>query len=471
MDAVSLFTKNIVDKNYQDLPPEVVAATKTQILDTLGVMIAGSMSEDNKRLMSLMKEWGGKAESTIFGFGGKIPCGNAAFINGFSASVLDYDDVNALDSIHCSRGVIPAAFAVAERKATVNGRDFITAICLSYDMACRMSRAVIRKEEAEEKNTLTHLAHTETGLLTAPNVFGAAAVAGKILGLNEEQLKNAFGIALLQIGTEGQAIREGLNTKGLDFAFRPRAGVFAALAAERGLVGTADPIDGQWGFFAQYYKNVYSPKLLTKDLGSTFAVTNNVQRLYPCCGTNGIAITAALNLANEYDIKPDELDEVMLNVGPVTDWLCEPLDKKRRPANPIEAQYSIPWAVAKALVYRKVGLEHFTIQQTKDKRTIDMADKINVKLIPDFRQTTVGSHEPVIIDVKTKSGAKYTKRADFTHGDLNDPMSFSDVVVKFKDCCKHSAQPISKEYQEKVVAMVDGLENIRDIGQITSLLG
>jgi 2-methylcitrate dehydratase PrpD len=275
---------------------------------------------------------------------------------------------------------------------------------------------------------------------------------------------------LIQIGTEGQAIREGLNTKGLDFAFRPQSGVFAALMAERGLVGTADPIEGKWGFFNQYYKNVYSPTLLTKDMGRDFAIKGNVQRPNPCCGANSIAITAALALVNEYDIKPDDIEEVLVNVGPVTNWLCEPLDKKRRPENPIEAQYALPWVVAKVIVSRRVGIEHFTNEQIRDKKTLDMAGKTVVKLNPELKNPSLPGHEPVIIEVKTIGGAKYSKRADLAHGDLNDPMTFNDIVEKFRDCCKYSAKPISLENQERVIQLIERLEDVTDISQITRLL-
>ena len=197
MSTVAMFTKNIVETHYDAFSTEVIEATKKQILDTLGSILAGSMSENIGQLVDLIKDWGGKEESTILGYGGKAPCIQAALINGWSASVLDFDDFHDRDFIHTSREIVPAALAVAERKGAVGGKDFMVAVVLGVDVACRIARAV--------------LIHRESGFLTVPNFFGAAAAAGKLLGFDEEKLKNALGIALMQVSGEGYGIREALK--------------------------------------------------------------------------------------------------------------------------------------------------------------------------------------------------------------------------------------------------------------------
>ena len=456
MGAISMFTKNIVEVGYDSLPVNVVAETKKQILDTLGVALAGSMSKNIRQTMDLVKDWGGKEESTILGYGGKVPCTNAALINGWSASVLDFDDFHDVDFIHTSREVVPATLAVAERKKAVNGKDFMVAIVLGADLAYRMARAA--------------LVHRESGYLTVPNFFGVAAAASKILGLDEEKIRNALGIALMRISGEGYGIREGLNTKGLDNGLQAQAGILAALMAEKDLQGSGDPIEGEgFGFYAMYHRNLYIPSLLTVDLGKVFENVNVSQKPYPCCRFNQSAISAALALVNEHDIKPDDVVEVIVRHGPIAVTLVEPEEVKRKPQNDIRTQHSLFWSVASAIVHRKLGIEHFTEDAIRDKKVLEMTDKIVPKLTPELTQIPFA--EPAIVEIKIKNGKVYSKRVDIAPGDPKDPMSFDKIAEKFRYCCGFSAKPISKENQEKAIKMIEKLEEVTDVSQIASLLG
>ena len=456
MSAIAEFTKNIVEMNCDALPAEVMEATKKQILDTLGVAVAGSMSKDVKQLVDVVKDWGGKGESTLLGYGGKVPCTQAALINGWSGGVLDFDDFHDRDYIHASREVVPAALAIAERKGAVSGKDFMVAVALGFDLACRMARSA--------------LVHRESGYLCAPSSFGAAAAGGKLLGFDEETLRNALGIALMQVCGEGYGIHEVLNTKGLDFGFQGHGGVFAVIMAERGLSGIPDPIEGErFGFFAANHRGLYTPALLTVDLGKVFEVTTVSQKPYPCCRFNHTAIKAALALVNENDIEPDDIAEVVVQLGPIAISLGEPLEDKRKPRSAIHTQHNIPWSIANAIVYRKIGIEHFTEEAIRDPRALEMAQKVVTKLNPNLSHIPVA--EPAIVEIKIKSGEVYSKRVDAAPGSPEDPMSFDDIVRKFRDCCEYSSEPVSEKNQDEVIQMVQKLEDVTDVGQITCLLG
>jgi len=455
MSAISMFTRNIVEVSYDSLPIDAVAATKKQILDTLGATLAGSMSENAGHLANLIKDWGGKEESTMLGYGGKVPCTNAALVNGWSAAVIDFDDFHDLDFLHTSRGVVPAALAIAERKGAVDGRDFIVAVALGTDLAYRMARAA--------------LVHRESGFLLGPNFFGAAASAGKILGLDEEKLRNALGIALMQVCGDGYGLREALNTKGLDGGFQAKAGILAALMAEKGLSGSADPLEGEgFGFYPLYHRNLYTPSLLTQDLGKVFEVVSSSQKPYPCCRWSHPAIRATLELVNEYDIKPEDVTEVIAYHGPIALSDCEPLEEKQRPRNHY-TQHSLPWAVANAILYRKVGIEHYTEEAIRNNKTLEMAQKVIPKLTPELAHMPFA--EPAIVEIKTQNGKLYSKRVDIVPGSPEDPMSFDATAEKFRYCCNYSAKPISKENQDIVIRMINKLEEVTNVSQIAGLLG
>ena len=460
MNSTEMFAKNIVETNYNTLLPDVIEPTKKQILDTLAVIIAGGHLGNVSPIVDLIKEWGGKGESTILGYGGKVPSPNAALVNGFAAVTLDFDDFHDMDYIHASRAVVPASLAMAERKGTVNGKDFIVAVALGFDLACRLSRAPVAHS----------LAGSPWNPSTVHGFFGAAAAASKILDLNQKKVSNTLGIAMAQTtGLVAGLTIEGMTSKGLDGGLAAKGGILAALIAERGLTGASDPIEGKNCFLDVFYRGAYRPDLLTHDLGKVFEGTTNSQKPYPCCRHNDTSIDATLALVCEHDIKPGDVVEVTVYVGPTTYGLCKPIDKKQSPENPVTSQFSIPWAVANAIIHREVGIDHFTKEALQNTKTLEMSRKVVGKL--SLELTSRKWTEPAIVEIRTKGGEVCSKRADFPLGSPENPMSFDDVVKKFRYCCNYSARPIPQENQDKVIEMIEHLEDVVDVSEIACLLG
>jgi len=455
MSAFSMLVKNIIDSSYYTLPTDVVEATKKQILDTLAATVAGSMAEDVRVVIDLVKEWGGKEESTIIGYGGRVPSPSAALANGTLAAVLDYDDVHDTDYGHISRAIIPAALAIAEHKGALDGKELIVAVALGFDLTCRISRA-------------SKLQFEIPFCFCIPNFFGAAATASKILNLSEEKLINALGIALHQINTAGWNVYAGPSTKGTDGGFAAEAGVRSALMAERGMnPRISDPLEGKRGFYNTFRLGIYTPHTLTVDLGKAFAGVTNSQKPYPCCRNLHSSVDATLAVVNEYDIKPDDIAEVTAHFGAQDYSMFEGMELEY-PVLPVQAQFSLRWVIASAILHRKVKVETQTGEALRNMQTLEMARRIVGKLNIEFNSNQIV--EPVIIEIKTKGGQVYSKRVDIAYGSPKNPMSFEDVIRKFKECCRYSVKPLSQESLDKVVQMVRRLEDITDVNQIIRLL-
>ena len=142
MQLTKSLARNVVQVQYDDLPVDVREATKISILDTLGVMFPPTKLEKGcQSLAELMIEAGGNPESTIVGFGGKIPCWMAAFVNGSLAHALDFDDTTDNPPHHPTASTLPAALAIAERIGIISGRDFITAVAAGNDLSIRLASA------------------------------------------------------------------------------------------------------------------------------------------------------------------------------------------------------------------------------------------------------------------------------------------------------------------------------------------
>lgn len=453
MDAAVAMAKNVIKTQYSDIPAEAVEATKKDILDTLGAAIAGSAAPGCREIVELMKELGGKKESTILTYGGKVTAVSAAMANGAMGHALDYDDTHDRGIIHAGVTVIPAAFATAERMGKSNGKDFITAVALGVDVACRM--ALANKEGP-------------AGWILTPvyGFFGAAAASAKLLRLNEAQTVSALGIAYSQASGNNQCVDDGALTKRMQAGFAARGGVMAALMAQKGITGAINSLEGERGIYKVYHGGDYDPAPLTEQLGKRFEVADLSFKPYPCCRTLHPYIDAALALVKEHNIRPEDVLEITIAVNKDPHPRCYPLEVKCNPRTIVDAQFSIPYAVACALAKGKVGISDFTEAAIRDKVVLALANKIT----PRFEQKMVRRElTPGLVEVKAKAGF-YSKYVDVAYGHPKNPMSMEALAAKFTDCAANAAKPLPREDVSRAIEMVTKLEEQEDVTGIMKLL-
>jgi 2-methylcitrate dehydratase PrpD len=465
MSILEKLAAYLFETNYRSLPPEVIEATRKQILDTLGVAVAGSacsIAGEMSKLADMVKEWGGNGGSTILGFGGRASAPEAAFINAISSARLDYDDtlVNWIN-LHCSNVTVPVAFAMAERQGNVGGCELIAAIALGYDLACRIKQACGRNSDNRIRATC--------------NFFGAAATAGKILGLDQSKLQSALFLAFHQMsgaGSDASGLRVGAMLKGFSNGFAARAGIMSALMAEKGFTGATDFLEpsNKENYYELYCDGAYLPWLLTLGLGRSFAGTQASQKEFPCCHGQHASLEAALGLVKEYGLRPDDIAEVAVHLSP-QDYglLADPIERKQNPQNIIETQFSIYWGVASALVYGEVGFRNFSTEAISDGRIRDLVYKVFPRI--DMAMAVEQGFPPAAVDIKAKDGKIYSRGVSNPFGTMGNPMSFVNITAKFRECCLHSIRPIPEDNQANVISLVKGLEEVKDTGQLARLLG
>src|SRR4030042_445376 len=325
MDAAYLLAKNLFKIKYQDIPPEVSEHTEKQILDILGVALGGSSKAGVKELAEIITDWGGKEESTLFCYGRKVPAPNAAQLNATMGHALDYDDTGD-GPTHPSVIIVPAVLAVAERQGKVSGREFVATVALGVDMMGRLGQAF-----RSGMKTAPVGGHPGAGwhLTALYGYLASAGVAGRILGLDEEKLVNAIGIAYHQCSGNGQCVTEGALTKRMGPGFAARGGIVAALMAEKGITGAKESLEGEVGLFNLYHKGEYDPKPLTADLGKSFTGMNVGMKPYPCCKGTHSYVDVALAIVNKHKIKPEEIKEITVFCQDDKYFLLHPLEKRR----------------------------------------------------------------------------------------------------------------------------------------------
>ncbi|MFH1086991.1 MAG: MmgE/PrpD family protein [Chloroflexota bacterium] len=456
MDAAIAFARNVTRTRFEDLPPAAVEVTKKDILDSLGVALAGSKAPGGRQAIQLAKRWRGKRESTIIADGSKVPSVNAAWANGCLVHALDYDDIHHAAVLHAGAPVVPAALAVAEMVGNVSGKEFITAVTLGIDLECRMGLA----REGPRMWLLTQ----------AYGVFGAAAAAGRLLGLDEEKLVDALGIAYFQASGNAQAITDAAIVRGIVGGFAAKGGVLAALLAQMNVTGPRNSLEGKFGLYRLYHQGQYNPQALTVELGKRFEGVNLSFKRYPCCARNHAFIEAALELKQKHGIRPEDVETVTLFVGKdAFDEVCDPVEIRRKPPTTVDAQLSALYTVALALAGRKINLGAFSPEAIKDPVVLGIAGKVTPHLDPALSRKQM---EPAVVEVRLVGGKTVrASQMEWAYAESENPMPMHDLADKFRDCASHMAKPLAPDNIEKAIGMLTGLEELDDVSRVVRLLG
>ena len=440
---------------FSKIPPHTVERARLFLIDTIGVALAGRGVKGNKEVAELVTEWGGKKEATILYSGERVPAQLAAFVNSLMVHSTEYDDTHEAGGAHVNVSVIPSALAVSQRKGGVSGKELLTAIVLGVDLVCRLGVSLP--------------IHPGWHISSTYGIFGAALAAGKILGLTPEALTNAFGIAYSQAAGTRQGRLEGTLTKRLQPALACHSGVLAALIAEKGLTGPKEWIEGTWGM-ARVYSDSHeqiqedSVRKLKRGLGKVFLGDDLSFKPYPCCKVTHTSIEATLALVEENHISLDEMDEVIVNVSPgAYKTVGRPFKIRTNPQ--VDAQFSIAYTVALALVRKKVSLDGFDEETIRDPRITETAKRVRVMIDPEMRDVSSNMVNLASkVAIHTKRGI-FSKELAICKGHPDRPIVEEDVFRKFHECCQYN-KTLSDRETENTLSLLRELEDLKDVNGI-----
>src|SRR5262245_44611006 len=448
-EILAAFAANIA---YESLPSEAVIALKRVVLDTLGTAVAGTtLGAGCRELVEVIRGMGGTAESTIIGFGDQVPAAQAAYVNGGLAHALNYDAVGAGHP-----GVlVPAPLAVAEKMGNVSGKDFLAALAAGMEITARINTALMLAGVNASQTFLE-------GQLVS--IFGATASAGRLLKLSPTEMRSAVGLALMQASGTMQVVVGGdPPAKAIYAAFPNYGGVMAALLAKQGLDAECDALEGEAGFFAMYYGGKYVREALVQGLGTEFRCTDVRFKPWPTSGIPHPFIEAAANLAERHSLTPDAIERVHITAEPRARHWMEPIAERRRPQNAASAANSIPFATAKALVNGQVTLADITPAGLQEPEALAVAERLEYSY-------DEGLKGGAIVEVATADGRRLTERVDSPLGSAANPMSYEQLVTKFKDCVSYAVQPIPGSAVEQFIEMVAHLEELPDVSALPRTL-
>ncbi|PKB82456.1 MAG: hypothetical protein BZY88_04285 [SAR202 cluster bacterium Io17-Chloro-G9] len=453
-DPAQQLAEHVHRTRFAHLPSSTIIATRRDIMDTLGAIIGGSGAPGVAQVAALARRWGGLEESSLLVLGGKVPAPQAAMVNATMGHALDFDDTyDRGGSIHPGISVLAASLATAESMGGVSGRDFILAVTLGLDVSCRLALAPANDRGWHRTATF--------------GIFGATAAAGKLLGLDPGRLTDALGIAYSQAAGNRQCIADGALTKRFQAGQAASGAVMATMLAREGFSGAREVFAGRYGFFPMYQPEGYDLSAITDSLGTDFRGEELSFKPYPCGrGTHAI-IDAALALHRELGLASlsgtgTAIAQVTVTTTPATylDQLA-PQANRRRPTQVVEAQFSLPFLVAAALVRGRVGIGE--VAGVEDPQVLGLSESIDGAP----RQDAPAGWAR--LEVRLSDGRTATNETTGPSGSPALPLSDGQLEAKFRDCAQHSAVTIGQEVVGQAIDLIRTLEDAQDATELFRL--
>lgn len=443
---------------FNDLPSEVSQSCLFFLVDTIAVGLAGYRAPGVSEIRAVTLAERGDGQATVWGYGDWVPAREAALINGAMVHSWDFDANHDLIGYKACVTVVPAAVATAQllnrRGVKVTGRDFLTAVYLGMEIGSRIGMGINPKP-----------CHA---VARAAGCFAGAVSASKILGLSVREIENALGIAYAETGLGTQTIQTPALTKRLGAGIASRAGVWAALLANQGFSGPSEVFSGERGFYQIYYREPGDIERVALDLGVHYETSGVSVKPYPSCRATHSPIQCALAIKRRDRVSAEEVEKVVVWVSKMEferyggGGNPERLRILREPRGVVDAQFSIPYTVAVALVNGAVKLNDFTPDGLRREPVLDMASKIEVALDTEQanRPNDQGMLKRVVVQVKTKRGEILQAASD-------SPKSIDTkegLLEKAYDCLEYSGLFGRNEYEPMLNGWfhLDSLENVNE---------
>ncbi|WP_144160248.1 MmgE/PrpD family protein [Paraburkholderia sp. BCC1885] len=428
----------IVKTGYQDLPAPVRKEGVRTLMNWVGVAVGGSHDETVNRAVAALTPFSGPPQANLLGRTERFDIMNAAFINGVSSHIFDYDDTHLKTIIHPA-GPVASAILAYSQYHPVSGKDFLNALVLGVETELRIGNAVYPN-------------HYDVGwhITGTCGVFGSAAAMGKLMGLSVQQMVWALGLA----ASQPVGLRESFGS--MNKSFNPgRAaanGIFAALLAAKDYTSSDGMIEAKRGW-ANTISTKQDYREITEGLGVHYESTLNTYKPFACGIVIHPAIDAAIQLRNQYHLTAEQIDKIDLRVHP----LVIELTGKKTPQTGLEGKFSIYHAVAIAIIDGAGGEKQFSDAKVRDPVTVALREKVNTIVDPSIKP------EQVDMTITLKDGRKLHKFIEHAIGSTEVPMTDQQLEKKFTDLADGILSPAQTH---ALIEKCWHVEQLDDAGQI-----
>jgi 2-methylcitrate dehydratase PrpD len=445
MQVTRKLARFLVTHKAADLPAPVCHEAARSLLNWVACAVGASKHDTVKRSLAALYEFSGPRDATILGRTERVDIFQAALLNGATSHTFDFDDTHLKSVIHPSGPVASAILALAEGQSArraVSGREFLHAFVLGVEAECRIGNSVFPN-------------HYDTGwhITATAGVFGAAAAAGRLLRLNEQQMVWALGTA----ATQACGIREtfGSMAKPLHPGIAARNGLMAALLAKKNVTSAEQGIEGRRGF-AAILSTKFDPAAITEGLGKTWQISENSYKPYACGVVIHPAIDGCIQLRNEHKLSLEDIARIDLKVHP----LVLELTGRRDPKAGLEGKFSIYHSCAAAILLGEAGEAAYTDTIVRNSKVMRLRDCINAVV-----QDGV-AEDQVHITMRLKDGRVLERYIEHAIGSVGNPMSDAALEAKFRALCKGI---LPQTQTNKLIGLCWNVGNLKRMTEITRM--
>lgn len=427
--------------NYptQDIPADVMHLAKRCVMNSCGVALFATLDPAIEILLDFLRAEGSAPLATVIGSGFRTTPQNAALANGFLGHFEDYDDTHTT-VIHPTAPIMPAALALSEQR-TVNGKDFLAAFAIGADVACRIGLVIYK--HFREGAAHWHITNT-------CGVLGAAAAAGRLLKLSEQQMVYAFAIA----GTQASGVREvfGSMCKPFHAGKAAQNGTVAALLAQRGFTGTDGIFEGERGLVGVMAKG-HDINEATQDLGERWELRQNGLKPYACGQANHGLLDAVLALRKKKGVSPQTIKHMQ---GSVQEF-APALVRRRHPRSGLESKFCYYHSMAAAMIDGQALAAQFTDARAADPAVAALRDRI------DFSEDPSLSRRAAVVTLELNDGTTYTEKIEHPTGTPGNPMSDAMVQEKFSGLATAALGAEKAAKAQRALWTMDQLSDVREL--------
>jgi 2-methylcitrate dehydratase PrpD len=449
MNETRSLAEFVVETNFSQLPHVVVEATRSYILDNLACGFAGATTPWAKVVAGLARDHASQGPCSLFARDWTTSPSQSTLVNGVMIGGFETDHAFIEGSCHPSAAVFPACLSVAERDHQ-SGSSFLLSMVMGYEAACRVGLAATRAVE--------DVAGFHGPGTNAP--FGGAAGVGKAIGLDVDQMVNAFGIAGSHAGGLLEFVTEGAMTKRLHVGRGAQMGLESALLAQKGFTGPSTVLEGDHGFLKVYSPSP-EPQALVDKLGQSYLISQITVKAYACHARFQAIVERICQFKCEHKFDAHDIEAVRVVGG---DKMMERRFTAKEPTSILGAQYSLPFTVAIALCRNIIDPQVYSEETLCDPQVRELAKRIELE---PASQCLVNSTDPTTEISLTIAGTVYTFVPSDWKGAPSNPCSYDDIADKFR---QYSATFITQECREEIIQRVASIEMEEDLANIARLI-
>jgi len=439
---------------FNDLSDEVIDCVKYRFLDFISVACRGSKEDPSQTIYRFVREME-KGEGVIVGTKEKAPYLYSALANGTSSHAIEMDDVDNESSLHPGVVVFPSALATGEM-AGASGKRFILAVVLGYEVMVRLGSAL------GPENSYKRGFHP-TGTC---GTFGSSVASSKILGLQEEEILNAMGISGSQAAGSMEYLAQGAWTKPFHAGWAAHSGMVAALLSRKGFKGPSSILEGRDGFL-HAYSNGADPSKVLEGIGSGFQILQTSVKTHACCRYMHSPIDAVLKIVKENNLRPEQVKKIKVGVLRAgAHLIAEPIESKYKPQSIVDAQFSMPFGAAAALLYGRAGLKEFQPSTILSRPVREMMRKVECIIDPELDRTFPKQWRATA-EILTEDEKRYSTTVEYPKGDPENPLSWEEMIERFHEL---TGQIMKKDQRLKIVEALEKLDGIKDMRKWSSQL-